>query len=590
MNPGVTLPSYQRYTPHSILHRDYWDRVASSSATQSIFEKVKELSDESNATPAHPRASDFLAAKRFNDRSRVDRYWQHTRTILGHLVVQRCIDGDIGSGVDDTLLDWLWSFLTAPTWVVSAHIPGNELPFTGGPQLDLAACEMAANLAESLEMLKPWIDNQSCNLAPSIVYEIDRRVLKPFVDVESQWWYDPATAHNNWTGVCAGTILAACESLAAIGHPRPEAREKAIRVLNLFLEKAFTPAGECDEGVGYWSYGVGFACLGWSRLSETEFRAKVNVDRLRQVADYPRQVHLFENTFFSGNDATYHAVAPVFATRWLAGATGVAWLIEWERAATQLAWNIRNPCVTARAIAAKLESDDQPPRFEISEPVRFIPDQQVAILTTDRLVAYLSGGHNAESHNHNDLGQFGVFCDRELIIIDLGAPYYTSDFFGSKRYTYLSASSRGHCVPIINGQEQIAGRDAAGKVVEIDPTARRFAVDLTAAYPAEAKLSRWVRTMAAEGDSVRIVDEFATSNAGEIESVIWSRVEPARSGPTLRLKNLTLRVQPECEWIVEAVDPASHKLREFTQTLYRISYKLRTGANAPLRTSIMLSA
>jgi hypothetical protein len=448
---------------------------------------------------------------------------------------------------------------------------------------------MAAVLAETLQTLKPWIDNQSVSFAPSIVHEIDRRVLTPFVELGAHWWFDPEQIHNNWTGVCAGSILAACESLAAIGQPRPAARDKAIRMLNLFLEKAFTPGGECDEGVGYWNYGVGFACIGWSRLAESELHEKVDMPRLRQIADYPRQVHLFGNTFFSGNDAMYHAVAPFFATRWLAGATQSSWLAEWDRAATAGLWNVRNPCVVGRAIDSRLQIEPGPARFAPPEPARFIPDQQVGIFTVGRLTAYLSGGHNGESHNHNDLGQFGVFCDEKVVIADLGAPYYTSDFFGPKRYTYLSASSRGHTVPLINGQEQIIGRNAAGKVIQIDLANRLLTLDLTAAYPKEAKLSKWVRTMIARDNHVTIADAYVTSEAIEIESVVWSVVEPIRTGSSIRLGELILSVEPSSEVSVEAVDPKPHKLREFTQTLYRIAFTVRTQANTPLKTNITLS-
>ena len=99
-----------------------------------------------------------------------------------------------------------------------------------------------------------------------------------------------------------------------------------------------------------------------------------------------------------------------------------------------------------------------------------------------------------------------------------------------------------------------------------------------------------VLTMSVNGGVIRIEDEFITSDAVEIDSVLWSVVEPTREGGSLRLKDVTLQLEPAGEISVEAVDPSLHKLREFTRTLYRIAYRIRTQANVPQKTAITLSA
>lgn len=569
--------------------RDYWSTVFADPRTRGLIDTVNATSASAPSRAVHPLATDYLAARRSNDRNRTDVFWQTYRTVLSDGVLRRCQDGNAGAGVDDEFLDWLWATLTMPTWVVSAHLPGNDLPLTSAPQLDLAATEMAALLAETAECVRPWIENQSATLLKSIIYEIDRRVLTPFVETTFHW-YDPPKIHNNWTGVCAGSILAACESMAALGEPRPAAREKAIHILNLFLEKAFTRTGECDEGIGYWNYGVGFACLGWSRLSETEFRAKVNIERLKAVVDYPRQVHLFDNWFFSGNDAPLTAGAPLFASMWLAGATGSEWMVEWSRTAfTEVApWAVRSPCIVGRALDAINRVDNQPLQFPTPPATRWIEDQQVAIFTGDGLTAVLTGGNNGESHNHNDLGHLSLWSDKTLLLADLGAPHYTADFFGSKRYTYLSASSRGHACPIINNQEQIPGKEAQAQVLQLDREKQHIAFDLTSAYPKETTLTRWTRSLSRAQSGYVLSDEYLTSDAVPVESVVWTPIEPKVNGKQITLVDTTLTVDAG-DISVEPVDPKPHLLRAFKETLYRISIKHRTQANVPLKTSIAIA-
>ena len=590
--PDAISISHFQFTPRPITDRKYWGQIERDPNVAVLLDRLREVGDAIPDRPFHNTATEYLAARRSNDRGVVDRYWQNTRGKLSHLVIEQCIAGDTATGSGDVLLDWLWAFLTAPTWVVSAHLPRNDLPLTHAPQLDLAACEMAANLAETLEVLKPWVDNQSQTLADSIVYEIDRRVLTPFTEGTTAHWYDPAADHfNNWVGVCAGSILAACESLAVLGHSRPAARAKAIGALNdLFLGKAFTPAGECDEGVGYWSYGIAFACLGWSRLSKSDFLALVDHPRLATVADYPRRVHLFDNYFYSGNDASLTANAPVFCTAWLAGATGSSWLAEWSRSGASRG-DVRLVSATLRSIDAALRFPSRRPAFPTPEDARFLTDQQALIVRHGPITLALAGGHNEEAHNHNDVGHFCLWHDRSLVIPDLGAPHYTTDFFRAEtRYNYLSASSRGHCCPVINGVEQRVGRSAAAHVLHLDPSNQVMTLDCTAAYPSKAELTKWVRSLSRPGESFELADTFITANDGTVENVYWSLQHPSTQDGEISLGPVRLRIEPPGEVSVEAVDPTPHRLREFAQTLYRVTVRYSTRNNTPLTIKTTIGA
>jgi hypothetical protein len=591
-----------RIQPHPIDNRAFWDPVRTDPRFAPVRNLLLPRAEGAGLQPPPVPAADFLAARRSNDRGRLDRVWQEDRATLTALAFRRCLLGVDPTDPDDTLLNWLWALLTLPTWVVSAHLPGNDLPDLAQPQFDLAACEMAALLAELRQALKPWMDSVSKTLADSIVTEIDRRVLRPFAEGAEVWWDNPTHQINNWTGVCAGSILAACESLASQGHPRPQARTRALKGLNLFLAQAFTAAGECDEGVGYWSYGVGMACLGWSRLAPADFAAATDSARFQVVAEYPRRAHLFGDCFFTANDGGLHASAGVSFVPWLARACGSDWLARWARRSPALDCRHFGQLVSilwaldrGLASAAPDPSSALPP----PPPSQWFPDQQAAVIRIASgptlLLLTLSGGDNAERHNHNDLGHFMAALDGRWIIPDLGAPHYSTDFFGPRRYRYLSASSRGHCCPLVAGQEQRPGPEAAGRVVRWDPDAAHptLELDLTAAYPAEAHLRQWIRQLARAGDRAVLTDTFHTSAGGvPITQVLWSLPKPVvDSNSILRLGPLVAALSPHPLALrVTAVNPADHALRDYRDPLYRVEADYATDAQGRLATRLKFSA
>jgi len=107
------------------------------------------------------------------------------------------------------------------------------------------------------------------------------------------------------------------------------------------------------------------------------------------------------------------------------------------------------------------------------------------------------GGHNAESHNHNDVGNFVVFRNGEPVLIDVGVETYTAKTFSSKRYEIWTMQSGYHNCPTVNGVMQSAGREFEARKVEFkkDASGVEFGLDIAAAYPAEARLEGWRRTI-----------------------------------------------------------------------------------------------
>ena len=121
------------------------------------------------------------------------------------------------------------------------------------------------------------------------------------------------------------------------------------------------------------------------------------------------------------------------------------------------------------------------------------------------------GGHNNESHNHNDVGNFIVFHDGLPVLIDAGVGAYTAQTFSSRRYEIWTMQSAYHNLPTINGVMQKDGRKFAARDLAYQNTeaAAQFSLDIAGAYPPEAGLEAWKRTVRLNrGRNVEISDRY----------------------------------------------------------------------------------
>jgi hypothetical protein len=98
--------------------------------------------------------------------------------------------------------------------------------------------------------------------------------------------------------------------------------------------------------------------------------------------------------------------------------------------------------------------------------------------------AAIKGGHNAEHHNHNDIGSYVIALGDKMPVTDAGAEVYTRRTFSARRYESKVINSWGHDVPVVAGQLQLSGRKYKGKVLKSEFTADKdtLLLDLKAAY------------------------------------------------------------------------------------------------------------
>lgn len=273
-----------------------------------------------------------------------------------------------------------------PSWVLPAHDRNLGNFANTNVTVDLVSSDLARVLARILASVGDALPAETVRRVRD---EVNRRVFTPYLErPQAHWWF---FGHNNWNAVChCGCVIAALE-LIEDRTTRARFVEGAERGLPVFLEFGFEPDGYCSEGMSYWNYGFGrFLDLGLAVRKATGGK----VDYFA----HPRAIKAMRYAFA---DQLAKGVSPKFAD-----GSGNP-----DEDLIKLGLDVW-PELKAEAVAAL------PLRSEF-------PDGQVWLM---RLPAgegagfafACKGGHNAEHHNHNDVGSYNVLMDGELVAGDVG--------------------------------------------------------------------------------------------------------------------------------------------------------------------------
>jgi hypothetical protein len=144
----------------------------------------------------------------------------------------------------------------------------------------------------------------------------------------------------------------------------------------------------------------------------------------------------------------------------------------------------------------------------------WLPETQVMIARDEAKTGrgwYVAakGGHNNESHNHNDIGEFVVYRNGLPLLIDAGVETYSRKTFSPQRYEIWTMQSAYHNLPTIDGVQQQPGEQFAARDVVYDAENTMLTLDIAGAYPPEAGVARWTRTVRLKrGEGVEVVDDY----------------------------------------------------------------------------------
>ena len=521
---------------------EVWAELRSDPLTEPVVELLLGKAREEKETPIPPLpASNYLDYARTGNRTRYQNRSSERRERLSAFVLAECFERD--GEFRDAILDYAWGICEQTTWVWPAHL-GDPQNVEGLPGVIPDEERTVALFSVGAALLLAEVDHvlgQQLHpaLRERIRTEIDRRIFTPYEARDGHRWLDPPT--NNWNAVCnAGIAVAALHLLEDVDR-KAGIVEKAVHSMRHYLND-FDESGCTAEGIGYWNYGFG----NYVKLAaELEARTDGTYSLLsppivERIAEYPLKVELSPGRFLPFSDAEEDGRVKPATAAWLGtnlDNRGLAARGRWELAERPDLFTGRNKKTLPELLRDLVWTRRVPNEWTVPTPDRrtFFEgfDWWIARndpTTPDDLVVAAKGGHNAESHNHNDCGTFVAHYRGESPLTDLGRPVYDRDFFGDDRYEYLTARSLGHSVPYVNGYEQLPGAEHAATVLDRTqtPECDAFALELANCYPHEAGLDSLRReiTLNRGSDPSLVVEdtaEFESDAPGEtFESILVS--------------------------------------------------------------------
>jgi len=250
------------------------------------------------------------------------------------------------------------------------------------------------------------------------------------------------------------------------------------------------------------------------------------------MADYIRHVHVAGDYFvnFADAPATIPAVNEETLLR-AAKRSGNPALADFARMRLREKRNVRpdryftdDTYYMTRALASLFDWDED--SYSAARTVAskgfYFGGIQVATARTEGddfsgLFLAAKAGHNDESHNHNDVGNFILYANGMPAIVDAGVGEYTKKTFSKDRYDIWTMQSGWHNTLKLNGCDQLAGREYAAEDVcySDDGRVMEFTMEMSAAYGREAALlsaKRSFRFDRAE-NAVVLTDRVETAQA-----------------------------------------------------------------------------
>lgn len=436
----------------------------------------------------------------------------------------------------DLLIDYIWAICEETSWVLPAH----NTPRHGKPErlpdqfglgdgddcayIDLFAATTGADIAMVWYLLHDELDALTPVISRRMLGLLEARILHPFLHYTDTMWWKGCRGNvlNNWTPWIVSNVLTVVLLCESDGDKRCALVTEAMTVLDRFIG-FYKPDGGCDEGPGYWEVAGAsyFDCL---ELLWDLTGGKLDVfgdPLIRRMGEYIADVHITGDLYVNFADASHRlGVDTAFVARYGRRTDSVKLkAFARSRMTDEAAFHVLrvgNGTVPYRTFRNILEPLPQP-CTAIPENRTYYGDLEIFLAREENgLFLACKGGHNGESHNHNDVGNVVVFRDEKPVLVDAGVEQYTKKTFSAERYTLWTMRSCYHNLPDVGGREQSPGAGYHGALVE--QAGDRVTYDLTAAWEKDAGITRYTRSATLDSTGVTITDKLTLAQE---MPVVW---------------------------------------------------------------------
>ena len=435
------------------------------------------------------------------------------RRHLAVLVMAEVAEGK-GRFVRD-IVDGIGSFCEETWWGLPAHY-GTKIPRPDDQNVDLFNAETASLVAWATYVMRPQLEKFAPQLVQRVDSELRRRILEP-ARKGRYWWKTAGMNWNPW--ICSNWL--ACALLAENSRERQlEAVGQILKATDAFID-SYKDDGGCDEGPGYWDRAAA-SMYEILHLLRQATGGRIDLSQNKKVRAMGSYVY---KTYIGNGYCT--TFADVHSNQ-AVGEPNILYpfgcYLDDKAMKGYAAYQAQRRDYIAQAGRHFSESHNFPSLArelpflhkirdfigeKPAEPLLsdvWLQDLQVLTARRGAFFVAMKGGHNGESHNHNDVGEFLVYHHNEPILIDPGVGEYTSQTFSGGRYGIWTMQSGYHNLPQINGTDQRDGKQFAAKVVA--QKAGKLTLDIAGAYPEEAAVKSWKRTVAVDRKGMSVTEDY----------------------------------------------------------------------------------
>jgi len=497
----------------------------------------------------------------------------------------------------DQIINGIWSICEESWWGVSAHLNrSNEFrgddsySFTGlmdvsRPFVDLFAAETGALLSWADYFLGDKLDAVSPEIRKRLYNEVNYRLMEPLMNNRHGWMGKTASGRgpSNWNPWIVSNWINFVLLLEKNDTRRTAMIDKALQVLDEFINP-YPQDGGCDEGPGYWGAAAAslFDNIALLNLASRDAFSYVYEDeRFRNMGQFIYRVQVSENYFVNFADAGPRmGVDGAMVYRYgkaINDQTMMAFGAYFRRPSDRRTMFSRTHFFrNFFELFMQEEFQNAKQGLPFLRDV-WLPDIQV-MASRDKEGAtsgfYLAakGGHNDESHNHNDIGNYVVYYDGYPLLVDVGGGTYTSRTFDDNhRYEIWFNCSDYHNTPTVNGITQILGiqQRASDVSYKSSRASVEFSLDIAGAYPAGAGINSWKRTFTFNrGKGILVKDVTSLQKA---ESVV-EHLMTCYPAEVTKPGEVTIHYNPENYKAIDLV--IKYNPQQMTAKIEKIKFEL----------------
>ena len=521
----------------------------------------------------------FAENKQTGNRVNYEAQCFEKRRQMAALVMAEIIEGR-GRFMGD-IINGMGSFCEETWWGIPAHYP-KAVPLSELQEVDLFNAETASLIVWTKYMLEKQFDTYSPDLNQRIDQEIERRILQPAVE-KNYWWKTAGMNWNPW--ICSNWL--ACVLICEKDEARKAEAINQIRKATQAFIDAYPEDGGCDEGPGYWDRAA---------ASMFEIMRLLNYDssepKVQKMAAYTYKTYIGNDYCICFADAHENKAVQQVNIVYPFG----LWLNDQTMRAFG-AYLGRTRGVLTNPAALYNKSGNFPTlgrelfflRYvrdfiaeKPSEPLLkdvWLPDLQIMTARRGSLFVAMKGGTNGESHNHNDVGSFIVYAPQEHsplssslspLFIDPAVGEYTAKTFSDDRYSIWTMQSQYHNLPQINGIDQKDGKEYTAKM--ICHKDGQLTLDIAGAYPAEAAVKSWKRTVAAMKSGISVTENYELSEYRQPTRLMLITLDP---DAIKRIHFDTNQLSATVEDISDKLDPVLQHM--WGPKMYRIILTVKSA-------------